>query len=170
MQVKRLDAIRFLVVNEKPWPTDVTVDFLQGYQDTTLAAADSNGVRDTVISLKYRRLLRFETVSKLKLAMLRGSIPGAKSGAKVRLYSIDAKTYYYAVCSTNGSFVIHDIVEGNYFIDYYYAEEGKRTPDAGSLFPFRYGKPWRAPNDTIKVKNGDNVLKDLVSAPLPALP
>ena len=59
VQVKRLDAIRFLVVNEKPWPTDVTVDFLQGYQDTTLAAADSNGVRDTVISLKYRRLLRF---------------------------------------------------------------------------------------------------------------
>lgn len=170
VQVKRLDAIRFLVVNEKPWPTDVTVDFLQGYQDTTLAAADSNGVRDTVVSLKYRRLLRFETVSKLKLAMLHGTIPGAKSGVKVRLYSIDAKTYYYAVCGTDGSFVFNDIVEGNYFVDYYYAEEGKNTPDAGSLFPFRYGKPWRAPNDTVKVKNGDNVLKDLVSAPLPALP
>jgi hypothetical protein len=170
VQVKRLDPIRFLVLNEKPWPTDVNVDFLQGYQDTTLAAADSNGVRDTVIELKYRRLLRFETVSKLKLAMLRGKIPGAKGGAKVRLYSIDAKTYSYAVCGTDGSFAFNDIVEGNYFIDYYYAEEGKLTPDGGSLFPFRYGKPWRAPNDTIKVKNGENVLNDLVASPLPALP
>ena len=170
VQVKRIDPIRYLVLNEKPWPTDVTVDFLQGYQDTTLAAADSNGVRDTVIELKYRRMLRFETVSKLKLAMLRGKIPGAKSGAKVRLYSIDAKTYSYAVCGTDGSFAFNDIVEGNYFIDYYYAEEGKLTPDAGSLFPFRYGKPWRAPNDTIKVKNGENVLNDLVATPVPALP
>ena len=170
VQVKRIDPIRYLVLNEKPWPTDVTVDFLQGYQDTTLAAADSNGVRDTVVELKYRRLLRFETVSKLKLAMLRGKIPGAKSGAKVRLYSIDAKTYSYAVCGTDGSFAFNDIVEGNYFIDYYYAEEGKLTPDAGSLFPFRHGKPWRAPNDTIKVKNGENVLNDLVATPLPALP
>ncbi|MBQ3714868.1 MAG: Ig-like domain-containing protein [Fibrobacter sp.] len=170
VQVKRLDPIRYLVLNEKPWPTDVNVDFLQGYQDTTLAAADSNGVRDTVIELKYRRLLRFETVSKLKLAMLRGKIPGAKGGAKVRLYSIDAKTYSYAVCGTDGSFAFNDIVEGNYFIDYYYAEEGKLTPDGGSLFPFRYGKPWRAPNDTIKVKNGENVLNDLVASPLPALP
>ena len=33
VQVKRLDPIRYLVLNEKPWPTDVNVDFLQGYQD-----------------------------------------------------------------------------------------------------------------------------------------
>jgi Uncharacterized protein conserved in bacteria len=170
VQIKQIDPIRYLVVNEKPWLTDVTVDFLQGYQDTTLAAADSNGVRDTVISLKYRRLLRFETVSKLKLAMLRGKIPGAKGGAKVRLYSIDAKTYSYAVCGTDGSFAFNDIVEGSYFIDYYYAEDGKLTPDAGSLFPFRFGKPWRSFGDTLKVKNGENVLNDLVASPLPALP
>lgn len=170
VQVKQIDPIRFLVLNETPWPTDVTVDFLQGYKDTTLAAADSNGVRDTVVDLKYKRLLRFETVSKLKLAKLKGKIPGARAGAKVRLLSIDTKMPYYADCSGDGNFAFNDIVEGNYFIDYYYAEEGKLTPDGGSLFPFRYGKAWRAPNDTIKVKNGDNSIEDLVTAPLPALP
>lgn len=170
VQVKRLDPIRYLVLNENPWPTDVTVDFLMGYQDTTLAAADSNGVRDTVIDLKYKRLLRFETVSKLKLAKLTGVIPGAKAGVKVRLLSLDTKNPYYTECRGDGSFVFEDIVEGDYFIDYYYAEEGKLTPDAGSLFPFRFGKPWRAPVDTIKVKNGDNSLEGLVTSPLPALP
>ena len=170
VQIKKIDPIRYLVLNEKPWLTDVTVDFLQGYQDTTLAAADSNGVRDTVISLKYRRLLRFETVSKLKLAKLHGNIPGAKAGAKVRLYSIESKMPYYADCGADGSFAFNDLVEGSYFIDYYYAENGKLTPDAGSLFPFRFGKPWRSPGDTLKVKNGENVLNDLVASPLPALP
>lgn len=170
VQVKQIDPIRFLVVNEKPWPTDVTVDFLQGYKDTTLAAADSNGVRDTVVDLKYKRLLRFETVSKLKLAKLKGKIPGARAGAKVRLLSLETKLPYYADCSGDGNFAFNDIVEGNYFIDYYYAEEGKLTPDGGSLFPFRYGKAWRAPSDTIKVKNGENSIEDLVTAPLPALP
>lgn len=170
VQVKRLDPIRFLVLNENPWPTDVTVDFLMGYKDTTLAAADSNGVRDTVVDLKYKRLLRFETVSKLKLAKLKGTIPGARAGAKVRLLSLDSKVPYYTECGGDGSFIFDDIVEGNYFIDYYYAEEGKQTPDAGSLFPFRHGKAWRAPVDTLKVKNGENVLGELVAQPLPVLP
>lgn len=169
VQVSRLDPIRFLVKNEEPWPTDATIDFLRGYQDTTLAAPDSNGVRDTVIELKYNRQLRFETVAKLKLATLKGMIPGAKNGAVIRLLSLDSKKEYIVKCGAGGSFMFEDLMEGNYFVDYYYPEEGTDYPDAGSLFPFRYGKAWRSPADTLKLKNGDNDLNSILSEKLPAL-
>lgn len=162
VQLSRIDPIRYLVQRSEPWPTDATIKFLQGYQDTTLAKADSNGVRDTVIELKYKNLMKFETVSKLKFASMSGKIPGAKGGAFVRLISADTKMPYYARCGDGGWFAFANLVEGNYFLDYYYAEDGKNVPDGGSLSPFRYGKPWRAINDTLKITNGANELQKLV--------
>ena len=50
--VKKLDPVRFVVVRGEPWPTDSKFNLLRGYTDTTLAKADSNGVRDTVIWLR----------------------------------------------------------------------------------------------------------------------
>ena len=67
------------------------------------------------------------------------------------------------------SFVFDNLMEGKYFIDYYYAEEGRLTPDGGSLSPFRYGKPWRAPTDTVHVANGENDIAKLLPD-MPALP
>ena len=61
-----------------------------------------------------------------------------------------------------------DLVEGAYLMDYYYPEEGKDQPDAGSVEPLRYGSAWRAISDTLKVKNGENTLDSLVDA-IPAL-
>ncbi len=167
VQVRRVDPIRFTLQNE-PWPTDTKVKVLLGYMDTTLARADSNGVRDTVIELKYKQLLQFETVAKLKLASLKGKIPGAGEGAYVRLKVVGKTSYYYASCGGDGSFSFDDLVEGNYFMDYYYPEKGSREPDAGGLNPFRYGSAWRAPNDTVKIANGENDLEKLVPN-LPAL-
>ena len=70
----------------------------------------------------------------------------------------------------NPNFIAFDnLMEGKYFIDYYYAEEGRNTPDGGSLSPFKFGRPWRAPNDTVRVSNGENVLEKLLPD-LPALP
>jgi len=60
------------------------------------------------------------------------------------------------------------LVEGNYFVDYYYPENGRQDPDAGSLVPFRFGSAWRSPNDTVKIANGVNELEKLVPN-LPAL-
>lgn len=168
LEVSRLDPIRFLVKSNEPWPTDSKVHILLGYRDTTLAAADSNGVRDTVIELKYRNLTTFETVSKLKLAALKGKIPGGKTGVLVRLKSVDTSSPYYASCGADGSFSFDGLMEGSYFVDYFYPEEGKLEPDAGSLEPFRYGGEWRAPNDTVKITNGENFLEQLVPQ-LPAL-
>lgn len=169
VQVRQLDPIRFAVVPQKPWPTDASLSVLMGYQDTTLAAADSNGVRDTVVELKYKSLQKFETVSKLKLSSLGGVIPGAKAGAVVRLYSLDSKAYFFKTCQENGNFAFEGLVEGSYFMDYFYPEQGKTVPDGGSIEPFRYGSAWRAINDTLKLKNGANALDQLVPQ-IPALP
>lgn len=168
VQLRMLDPVRFAVENSAPWATDISVVFLMGYMDTTLAAADSNGKRDTVIELKYQRLQKFETVSKLKFAKLHGKIPGASPGAIVRLLSAETNQYYLEHCRTDGSFSFDDLMEGAYLMDYYYPEEGKDLPDAGSVEPLRHGSAWRAISDTLKVKNGDNLLDSLTKI-VPAL-
>lgn len=162
VQVTQIDPVRFAVEKTAPWNTDITVNFLMGYMDTTLAAADSNGKRDTVIELKYQRMQKFETVSKLKLAKLRGRIPGANPNAMVRLLSAETNQYYLKHCRADGSFSFEGLVEGAYLMDYYFPEGGKDLPDAGSVEPLRYGSAWRAISDTLKVKNGDNLLDSLV--------
>ena len=168
VQVKQLDPVRFAVEKTAPWQTDMSVNFLMGYMDTTLAAADSNGKRDTVIELKYTKLQKFETVSKLKLAKLNGKIPNANPKTMVRLLSAETNQYYQQHCNADGSFSFGDLVEGNYLMDYYFPEEGKELPDAGSVEPLRYGSAWRAISDTLKVKNGENALDSLVKE-IPAL-
>ena len=169
VSVKKLDPVRFVVVRGEPWPTDSKFNLLRGYTDTTLAKADSNGVRDTVIKTKYENKLQFETVSKLKLASLVGKIPGAKSGALVRLKSVETGKFEYAKCSPYGVFSFNDLVEGGYIIDYYYADEGTDLPSGGSLNPFRFGSAWRTPIDTLKIKSGPNDLEQMMPN-LPALP
>lgn len=169
VQVKQLDPVRFAVEKPSPWPTDATINILMGYMDTTLAAADSNGVRDTVVELKYKKLLKFETVGKLKLSSLKGTIPGAKSGAIVRLRSAQTGTYYTEPVGNGGEFRFGDLVEGNYFMDYYYPEKDRLVPDAGSIPALRFGAPWRAIQDTLKIVNGENDLDKLTSS-IPTLP
>ncbi|MBR6941562.1 MAG: Ig-like domain-containing protein [Fibrobacter sp.] len=167
--VERLDPIRYVVKRDAPWPTDTKFNLLRGYRDTTLAKADSNGVRDTVVEIKYQSKLTFETISKLKLASLVGKISGAKTGAVVRLKSVETGKFEYAKCSAYGAFSFNDLVEGGYIIDYYYTEEGSDSPSGGSLHPFKYGSAWRAPLDTLKIKSGANDLEQLMPQ-LPALP
>ena len=169
VSVKKLDPIRYVVLREKPWPTDTKFSLLRGYRDTTLAKADSNGVRDTVIQTKYERKLQFETISKLKLASLVGKIPGAKGDALVRLKSVETGKFEFAKCSAHGVFSFNDLVEGGYIIDYYYADKGSDLPNGGSIYPFKYGSAWRAPLDTLKLKSGANDLEQLMPN-LPALP
>lgn len=168
VQVKQIDPVRFAVEKTAPWGTDITVNFLKGYMDTTLAAADSTGKRDTVIELKYERLQKFETVSKLKLAKLKGTIPGGNPKTVVRLLSAETGKYYFENCKADGSFSFDDLVEGAYLMDYYFPEEGKSLPDGGNVEPLRYGSPWRAIDDTLKVSNGDNALEKL-SEHIPSL-
>ena len=160
--VKQLDPVRFVVEKAAPWPTDVSVELLRGYKDTTLAAADSNGVRDTVVEFKYNLLKKFDMVAKLKLASFSGGIFSSRPGVVVRLRSLASKIYYVEKCGNFGEFKFNDLMEGDYFMDYYYPQEGTLIPDGGSVSPFRYGSAWRAIDDTIKLGNGENLLNTLV--------
>ena len=169
MQVEPIDPVRLLVKRNDEWPTDVAIEVLEGYNDTTLAAADSNGVRDTVITLKYKRLTRVESVSKLKLASLKGAVPGGNAQVAVRLTSIETKEARVAKCDGSGNFAFPDLEEGTFFIEYYYPEQSRNTPDAGKLAPFRFGQAWRAPSDTLKISKGENDLNKLIPN-LPTLP
>ena len=162
VKVEPIDPVRLLVKRDEEWPTDVAIEVLEGNNDTTLAAADSNGVRDTVIALKYKRLSRVESVSKLKLASLKGAIPGGNAQVSVRLTSIETKSTQVTKCDGAGNFTFPDLEEGGFFIEYYYPEEGRDTPDAGKLAPFRFGQPWRAPTDTLKISKGENDLNKLI--------
>ncbi|MCQ2122582.1 MAG: Ig-like domain-containing protein [Fibrobacter sp.] len=168
VQVSQQDPVRFAIEKKSPWTMDASFTVLMGYKDTTLAAADSNGVRDTVVELKYKSLSKFETVAKLKLATLSGQIPGAQAGAIVRLRSATNNAYFVETCDLGGSFKFNRLMEGNYFMDYFYPESGKTIPNGGSVNPFRYGSAWRAINDTLKLGNGDNKLDQLVPT-IPAL-
>ena len=167
--VKQQDPIRFVVLRGEPWPTDSKFSLLRGFRDTTLAKADSNGVRDTVVETKYENKLTFETISKLKLASLVGKIPSAQEGALVRIKSVETGKFEFAKCSLHGVFSFENLVEGGYIIDYYYADKGRDLPNGGSLNPFRFGSAWRAPLDTLKLKSGANDLEQLMPN-LPALP
>lgn len=167
--VKQIDPVRFVVEKPAPWATDVSIELLKSYKDTTLAAADSNGVRDTVVETKFQRVQKFETVGKLKLATLRGKIPGAKHGAVVRLRSVETGTNYIEHVGAAGEFKFGDLMEGGYLMDYYYPESGKLLPDGGSVTNFRFGLPWRSIGDTLKVGNGDNELENITPV-VPALP
>ena len=122
-----------------------------------------------MIETKYQSKLTFETISKLKLASLVGRIPGAKLNAVVRLKSAETGKFEYAKCTSHGVFSFNDLVEGDYIIDYYYADKGTDLPSGGSLEPFKYGSAWRAPLDTLKIKSGANDLDQLMPK-LPALP
>ena len=74
----------------------------------------------------------------------------------------DAKAAQIAKCDAAGNFTFPDLEEGAFFIEYYYPKEGRDTPDAGALSPFSFGKPWRAPNDTLKISKGENDLNKLI--------
>ena len=169
VEVKKMDPVRYLVKRETPWPTDSKFSLLRGYRDTTLAKADSNGVRDTVVEIKYQNKLTFETISKLKLASMVGRIPEAREGAVVRLKSVETGKFEFAKCSSHGVFSFNDLVEGSYIIDYYYADKGFDLPNGGSLNPLKFGSAWRAPLDTLKIQSGPNELEQLMPN-LPALP
>lgn len=165
--VERKDAVTFYVTPQKTMPMDVPVSLLEQYMDTTLALPDSTGFRDTLVTRKFKKVTSFETVKKLRVASLKGNIPGGNAETYVRLRAVENGTVRDTVCSQSGSFVMTNLLEGKYVVDYYRGT-AQGLVDAGSIEPLRNARPWRSPVDTLELANGDNVLEKLIK--LPALP
>ncbi len=159
--VENIHSVLFKVSSSAEWPLDARVTLLERYADTTLALPDSLGKRDTVVEMKYKKITSFETVSKLRMATLKGTIPGANAGVHVRLRSVETAKIYQVACQASGAFQMDALLEGKYLMDYFYADS-LGNPDVGSVFPFRAGAAWRAPQDTLVLEAGENVLESLL--------
>ena len=150
------------------FPTDAKIELLQVRLDTLLKSSDSTGHRDTVISEKHSVLLRFETVSQLKQATLKGHLKNTKAPSMIRLRSIETGKTHKTRLLPSGHFTMGNLLEGKYIVDYYYSDKNG-NPEVGGVAPFRYGLGWRSPIDTLVLVNGENDLNSIIKN-LPQLP
>lgn len=159
VNVFRKDPVRFAVYGSEAFLTDAKVELLERYADSTLSSPDSvTGNRDTIVTMKTRPWVKFETVPKLQLASLSGTIPGGSTDTRVRIRKADSDQFTTVSCSANGSFQMDDLTEGKYLMEYFRTKDSLNVPYAGKLFHFEHGMPWRALVDTLVIERGANVL------------
>ena len=160
VRVLRKDPVRFMVYGDEFFLTDAKVELLERYADSTLSSPDSmTGIRDTIVTMKTRVWVKFETVPKLQLASLSGKIPGGSTDTRVRIRKVDSDRFTTVTCVLNGSFQMDDLTEGKYLMEYFRTKDSLDVPYAGKLFQFEYGMPWRALADTLVIERGANVLE-----------
>ncbi|GHV16423.1 hypothetical protein AGMMS49938_16420 [Fibrobacterales bacterium] len=159
-EVKQTDATHLEI--PPIWSAGSRIKFVQVVQDSVV---------DTLFQEKL--LTQFNTVSKLKLASLKGDIPGGdvqtiivlqettiRKTAKSSIRSLGK--IFTAKCDENGHFEINGLAEGTYKFYYFkdLNDDGKLT--SGSLFPLRAGEPFFAPSEDLILPHGDdNFLKEL---------
>lgn len=159
VNVFRKDPVRFAVYGSEAFLTDAKVELLERYADSTLSSPDSvTGNRDTIVTMKTRPWVKFETVPKLQLASLSGTIPGGATDTRVRIRKADSDQFTTVSCTANGSFQMDDLTEGKYLMEYFRTKDSLNVPYAGKLFHFEHGMPWRALVDTLVIERGANVL------------
>lgn len=159
VNVFRKDPVRFAVYGSEAFLTDAKVELLERYADSTLSSPDSvTGNRDTIVTIKTRPWVKFETVPKLQLASLSGKIPGGSTDTRVRIRKVDSDQFTTVSCTANGSFQMDDLTEGKYLMEYFRTKDSLNVPYAGKLFHFEHGMPWRALVDTLVIERGANVL------------
>ena len=159
VNVFRKDPVRFAVYGSEAFLTDAKVELLERYADSTLSSPDSvTGNRDTIVTMKTRPWVKFETVPKLQLASLSGKIPGGSTDTRVRIRKADSDQFTTVSCTANGSFQMDDLTEGKYLMEYFRTKDSLNVPYAGKLFHFEHGMPWRALVDTLVIERGANVL------------
>lgn len=156
--VNQRDAVRLEIRTTGAWSPDATVR-LSYLKPDTLEQAGSE------------LLAQFETVAKLKMASLTGTVPGGTALTRIRLRSVERKDEVRtARCDAKGTFKITGLLEGFYVVDYFHDLDGNGLPSPGRLFPLRAGEPWRAPvNELILPHGDDNILEKLLPE-LPRLP
>ena len=159
VNVFRKDPVRFAVYGSEAFLTDAKVELLERYADSTLSSPDSvTGNRDTIVTIKTRPWVKFETVPKLQLASLSGKIPGGSTDTRVRIRKADSDQFTTVSCTANGSFQMDDLTEGKYLMEYFRTKDSLNVPYAGKLFHFEHGMPWRALVDTLVIERDANVL------------
>ncbi|MCL1967365.1 MAG: Ig-like domain-containing protein [Fibromonadales bacterium] len=166
MDAKRIDAANFEISSNPKWKTDSKIKLSQMKKDTLV---------DTLP--KEKILLQFGTIQKLKLASLKGEIPGGNAQTIVILQeTLNSKSRrtlqtreFRAQCNSAGYFEIKDLPAGIYRLLYFKDLNGDGRLTSGSIYPLQAGEPWAAPAENLILPRGDdNFLKELLKD-LPSL-
>jgi hypothetical protein len=166
VDVKRIDAANLEISSIPKWKTDSKIKLTQMKKDSLM---------DTLS--KEKILLQFSTIPRLKLASLKGEIPGGNAqtivifqetaSSKSRRVSLTRE--FKAYCNSSGSFEIKDLPSGIYKLLYFKDLNGDGRLTPGSIYPLRAGEPWAAPAEELILPHGDdNFLKELLKD-LPSL-
>jgi uncharacterized protein (DUF2141 family) len=165
VDVKQADAVSLEISANPAWSTDSKVKFVQMEKDSVV---------DTLLNEKI--LAQFSTISKLKLASLKGEIPGGDSATVVVFREIISRKIgtgksssrnlgneWSVKCDSSGSFEIKGLPKGIYNLMYFRDLNGDGRLTSGSVYPLRVGEPWAAPEEDLILPNGDdNFLKELL--------
>jgi hypothetical protein len=156
------------ISSNPPWASDSKIKIVQMVKDT---------LADT---LSARTLTQFSTISRLKLASLKGSIPGGNaqtiiilqelvSSSRPTAKKIPASTTralgreFTAKCNESGNFEIKAIPSGIYKLTYFKDLNNDNRLTSGSIHPLKPGEPWAAPEEDLILPPGDdNFLKELL--------
>jgi len=161
VEIKQTDAVSFEI--NPAWGTDSKIKFVQVEKDSVV---------DTLF--KEKILAQFSTISKLKMASLKGEIPGGNALTIVVLQEIisrktgksSAKSLgkeWSAKCDESGRFEIKGLPKGIYKLMYFKDLNGDGRLTSGSVYPLTAGEPWTAPEEDLILPNGDdNFLKELI--------
>jgi hypothetical protein len=150
--VRQVDAVRIEVRGASPWSMDATVRLLGPVPDSAEAA-------------KGRPVItQFETVQKLRMANLKGVIPGGDSLTVVRLESLDrAGETREERCGAGGNFAFENLLAGHYRLLYFRDTNGDGKLGAGNIWTLEGGEPWRlGADDLVLPAAQDNELHLLV--------
>jgi uncharacterized protein (DUF2141 family) len=163
VNVKQIDAAHLEISSEPAWSVDSKVK---------LSLMEKDTIADTLFA---KMLTQFNTISKLKLASLKGDIPGGDSQTVVVLREtttnkagkFSIKTLgreWTAKCNSSGGFEIKDLPEGTYKLMYFKDLNGNGRLNSGSVYPLEVGEPWAAIEEDLILPSGeDNILKELIT-------
>jgi len=160
MDIKRIDAAGFEILSNPIWKTDSKIKLAQMKKDSLI---------DTLFKEKFS--LYLNTIPKLKLASLKGEIPGCDTQTVVIFQeTLSSKSRrgsqtreFKTVCNSTGGFEIKDLPEGIYKLIYFKDLNGDGRLTSGSIFPLKAGEPWVSPEEDLVLPHGDdNILKDLL--------
>jgi uncharacterized protein (DUF2141 family) len=164
VNVAQIDAAYLEISSEPAWGVDSKVK---------LEIVEKDTIVDTLFNAKI--VTQFNTISKLKLASLKGDIPGGDSQTVVvlretttnKMGKMSIKTLgreWTAKCNSSGAFEIKNLPEGTYKLMYFRDLNGNERLNSGSVYPLEVGEPWVAVEEDLILPNGDdNVLKELIT-------
>jgi len=160
VDVKQIDAASLEISSIPKWKTDSKIKLTQIQKDTLI---------DTLFNEKI--LLQFSTIPRLKLASLKGEIPGGNAQtivifqetASSRTGKTSQMREFKAYCDSSGNFEIKDLPSGIYKLLYFKDLNGDGHLTSGSIYPLQAGEPWAAPAEELILPHGDdNLLKELL--------